>query len=275
MSRTSLALAVVAGALAGMLATTVYYRNQPAIDAQAVRSIVNEALAEARPANIDQAMLNPMIETFLMSDPRLLERMSQALDSTLRTEERAKAQVALASSQTEIYEDPDNIVLGNPEGDVTLVELFDYNCGFCRSALPDMAELLDSDPNLRIILKEYPILSRGSVEAARVALLVAKADVDYWGFHEALFTSRGQVDGSTALAAAQTLGLSPVSLELDMQSPPVTQALSRTVQLARQLNITGTPTYIIGDEIIPGAVGVDTLKAKIANMRNCGSTVCS
>ena len=95
-------------------------------------------------------------------------------------------------------------------GDVTLVEMFDYNCGYCRGALPDLATLIAEDPNLKVILKEFPILSKDSVDAARVAVLVAKSRVDYWTFHQALFSSRGQVTGETALDAAADLGLNPV-----------------------------------------------------------------
>lgn len=276
MARSTLVLGLLCGVLGGALGTTLYHQSQPT-DEAAIRAIVAETLAgrTTEAALPDPTVFNQMIESYLMSDPRVLQRLSSALDTELRTEQRETSRVALAAAQEQIYADPANIVLGNPEGDVTLVELFDYNCSFCRNALPDLAELLETDPDLKVVLKEFPILSRESVEAARVALVVAEKDVDYWAFHEALFTSRGQVSGQTALAAAQTLGLSPISVELDMQSKPVTDALTRTVALARQLNITGTPTYILGDEIIPGAVGIETLRQKIANIRACGSTQCS
>jgi protein-disulfide isomerase len=165
-------------------------------------------------------------------------------------------------------------VLGNPEGDVTLVEFFDYNCGYCRAAMPDMAQLLAEDPNLRVVLKEFPILSNESIDAARVSALVNDADVDYWAFHEALFTSRGQVDKKVALDAAAALGLSPVSLELDMGTEAVSQLIQTSYEIAKELNITGTPTYILGNEIIPGAIGIDDLRDRIANMRACGETQC-
>src|SRR5690606_23660143 len=130
------------------------------------------------------------------------------------------------------------------------------------------------DPNLRIVLKEFPILSNESIDAARIAVLVGKADVDYWTFHETLFTSRGQVDKQVALAAAADLGLSPVALELDMGTEAVAQKIQTSYEIAKALNITGTPTYIIGNEIIPGAIGLDELKRRIANMRACGESQC-
>ncbi|WP_332701693.1 DsbA family protein [Devosia sp.] len=286
MSRVTLVLVALVGILAGALGYSVVSKPAVQTDTAAVQVLIDEAIAAydgARPAAqaapqdvaaIDPATLNPLIESYLMGDPKILQRMSVALDTTLQAEERAQATGAIASMQEAIFNDPGQVVLGNPEGDVTLVEFFDYNCGYCRAALPDMAALLAEDPNLRVVLKEFPILSNESIDAARVAVLVGDADVDYWSFHEALFTSRGQVDKQVALAAAADLGLSPVSLELDMGTEAVSQTIQTSYEIAKALNITGTPTYIIGNEIIPGAIGIDELRARIANMRACGETKC-
>lgn len=287
MSRVTLALVAVAGILAGAFGYSMVNKPVPQTDTAAVQALIDEAIsaydatrvaeAAAAPqdvAAIDADVLNPMIESYLMSDPKILQRMSVALDTTLQAEEREQATTAIASMQDAIFNDPDQVVLGNPDGDVTLVEFFDYNCGYCRAAVPDMAALLAEDPNLRIVLKEFPILSNESIDAARVAVLVGKADVDYWTFHETLFTSRSQVDKQVALAAAADLGLSPVALELDMGTDAVAKAIQTSYEIARALNITGTPTYIIGNEIIPGAIGLDELRTRIANMRACGQTQC-
>ncbi|HWU17928.1 MAG TPA: DsbA family protein [Devosia sp.] len=281
MSRVTLALVALVGILAGALGYSVFNKPAPQTDAVAVRAIVDEALAARDAAEkpqavaaIDPAQLNPLIEQYLLSDPKILQRMSVALDSTLQSEQREQATTAIASMRDKIYNDADQVVLGNPDGDVTLVEFFDYNCGYCRSALPDLATLLAEDPNLRVVLKEFPILSNESIDAARIAVLVGKADVDYWTFHEALFSSRGQVDKGTALTAASELGLSPVTLEMQMGEPRVSKAIQTSYEIAKALNITGTPTYIIGNEIIPGAIGIDELRARIANMRDCGEAQC-
>lgn len=281
MSRVTLALVALVGILAGALGYSVLDKPAPQTDAVAVRAIVDEALAArdaAQPpqavAAIDPAELNPLIEDYLMSDPKILQRMSVALDSTLQSEQRQQATTAIAAMRDKIFNDPDQVVLGNPDGDVTLVEFFDYNCGYCRSALPDLATLLAEDSNLRVVLKEFPILSNESIDAARIAVLVGKADVDYWAFHEALFSSRGQVDKGVALTAASELGLSPVNLEMQMGEPRVSQAIQTSYEIAKALNITGTPTYIIGNEIIPGAIGIDELRSRIANMRECGEAQC-
>lgn len=284
MNRLSIVLVAVAGILAGALGYSQFNRPAPETDTVAVRAIVESILSEreaaagpapAAVAAIDPAVLNPMIENFLMSDPKLLQRLSVALDETLRGEEESKAQVAITEMHDAIFNDPGQVVLGNPDGDVTLVEFFDYNCGYCRTALPDLATLLAEDPNLRVILKEFPILSNESIDAARIAVLVGEADVDYWAFHEALFSSRGKVDKAVALEAAGALGLSPVSLELQMGEERVAKTIQTSYEIAQALGISGTPTYIIGNEIIPGAIGVDDLRTRIANMRACGETVCS
>jgi protein-disulfide isomerase len=247
---------------------------------EAVRNLIAAALAE-RDAKlqqsqvaIDAATLNPMIEDYLLSNPRILQRVSEALEIEIRAAEAEQARLAIDANRQALFEDPDHVVLGNPEGDVTLVEMFDYNCGYCRQALPDLATLLAEDPNLRVILKEFPILSQESVDAARVGVLVAGAGADYWAFHQKLFTSRGRVSGETALAAAKELGLNPVDLELQMETPEVKAVLDKTYVLANALSVSGTPTYIIGDEIIAGAVGLEALRERIENMRLCGKTAC-
>lgn len=257
-------------------------QEKPSTDVAAVTQIVADILekqkAEALPqsvAELDPEMLNPMIEDFLLKNPRVLQRVSEALELEIKTAQAAQTKAALTGLQEVIYNDPDHVVLGNPDGDVTLVELFDYNCGYCRSALPDMATLLAEDPNLRVILKEFPILSQGSVDAAKVAVVVARdKSVDYWKFHEMLFTGRGQVTKDSALKAAQELGLNPVEVGLEMESADIDSVLAKSFQIAQGLNVSGTPTYIIGDEVIPGAIGLDSLRERIANMRKCGSTTC-
>jgi len=283
MQRLYVALAACAGVIAGGLLVAYTPWSEPGLSESEVRSVVSEMIDDARPlpaqgnmsvAAVDPATIHPMIESYLLANPRILQRVSDALQVELRSEEQERTRVALADLQDEIYDDPDHVVLGNPDGDVTLVELFDYNCGYCRSAMPDMATLLADDPNLKIILKEFPILSKESVDAARIAVAVNKSEADYWQFHQKLFTSHGKIDEAAALSVAESLGLSPVSLKLDADSAETTSILDRSYTIAQTLGVSGTPTYIIGNDVIPGAIGLDALKERIANMRECGSTVC-
>ncbi len=301
MPRLTTILVLLVGVLAGGLGASLLTR--PNVDETAARAIAEDVVAKAKPepglttsavetivadliarqpkqdlpqstAALDQSTLNPMIEDYLLNNPRILQKVSAALDAELTAERAAATRTALTELKTDIYEGEDHIVLGNPNGDVTLVEMFDYNCGYCRQALPDLATLLDTDKNLKVILKEFPILSQGSIDAARIAVQVADTDVDYWAFHQALFTSRGQVDKAAALKAASDLGLNPITLEMGMNNPEVVAVIEQSYRIADRLKITGTPTFIIGEEIIPGAIGLEALKTRIANMRACGATVC-
>jgi len=301
MSRIVVLLVLIVGLLAGGVGTLAL---KPGIDESEVRAIAQQVVAAApqpeakldksavetivadflasqpkqntpqQVAELDASQLNPMIEQYLLDNPSILQRVSEALQNEVATRRKAETAAALAELRPDIYEDPRHIVLGNPQGDVTLVEMFDYNCGYCRQALPDLATLLDEDPNLRVILKEFPILSQGSVEAARIAVQVSETKVDYWSFHQTLFTSPGKIDKAVALKAAADLGLNPITLEMGMNTPDVSSVIETSYRIADKLSITGTPTYIIGDEIIPGAVGIEELRQRIANMRACGSTTC-
>jgi protein-disulfide isomerase len=269
MSRLSFGLVLIVGILAGGLGVSLLNRGPAPINDAAVRGIVAEML------EADAGNLNVLIEDYLMDDPAILDRMAAKLSAAKRQAQQQEQVALLKANYTAIYEDPANVVLGNPNGDVTLVEMFDYNCGYCRRALPDLAALLAEDPNLKIILKEFPILSDGSVEAAKVAFLVAdNDDLNYWDFHQRLFSARGQVDGNAALGAAEQVGGNRVAMMIDMNGKKAADALERSYDLATALKISGTPTFIIGDELIPGAVGLEALRERIANMRACGSTVC-
>lgn len=283
MKRTTVILIAVICVLAGGLVASLAIRPTPGLTETEVRSLISSAMANPgteetamrqNTASIDPATLHPMIESYLLANPGILTKMSNELSAQAKADEAARMKTAIASIHGEIFDDPDHVVIGNPKGDVTLVEMFDYNCTYCRAAMPDMAALLATDPNLRVVLKEFPILSQGSVDAARVAIAANQAGIDYWAFHSALFTGRGQVTGQTALDAAAGLGLNPVTLALDAKSADITKIIQRSYDIAQTLKITGTPTYIIGDDVIQGAIGLDQLKQLIANMRACGKTSC-
>jgi len=282
MSRLSFALVLLVGILAGGLGVSLLDKGPAPVADSEVRSIVSDMLQEDKAATplaiaeIDPAKVNALIESYLMSDPAILQRMSDKLTETKRVAARTAQKQLIAANYAAIYDDAGNVILGNPEGDVTLVEMFDYNCGYCRQALPDLAALMAEDPNLKIILKEFPILSDGSVEAAKIAVLINQDEkLDYWAFHQKVFASRGQVGADVALKAAEEIGGNRVALMIDMNGTAANDAIKSSYALAEALNISGTPTYILGDELIPGAIGIDVLRQKIANLRDCGSTVCA
>jgi protein-disulfide isomerase len=177
---------------------------------------------------------------------------------------------AVESNAAQLFSSPHQVVLGNPQGDLTLVEFFDYSCGYCKRALPDMLTLLKDDPNLRVVLKEFPILGPGSVEAARVAVAVRMQDTDgqkYLGFHQALLGAVGPASKDKALAAAKDAGLDMARLEQDMASDEVAATLNENMKLAGAVGITGTPGYVIGKDVVLGAIGLMGLQGDIDTAR--------
>jgi protein-disulfide isomerase len=173
---------------------------------------------------------------------------------------------AVVSNAVALFSSPHQVTLGNPEGDVTLVEFFDYSCGFCKKALPDMLGLLKTDPKLKIVLKELPILGPGSADAARVAVAVRMQSPDgqkYLAFHQQLLSGAGRATRDKALAAAQDQGFDLARLDQDVSSEEVRATLNEDAKLAAALGVTGTPSYVIGDQVIVGAVGIAALKERI------------
>lgn len=242
---------------------------------QIVDEKIENLLADTPKASTAQGRFGNAVEDYLMSNPQLLERMSVALQAQAQEAEIAQTRDTLMALGDRVHNDADQVVLGNPDGDVTIVEFFDYNCGYCRQAVANMMQLLEEDKNVRFILREFPILSQGSADAARVATIVNRnKDVSYMEFHTKLFQSRGQVDKARALEVAAELGMNPVEVELQMQDQSVTQAIGRTYQLADALSISSTPNYIIGNEVVRGAESFEGLKRRVDNMRECGETTC-
>ena len=161
---------------------------------------------------------------------------------------------------------PHQVVLGNPAGKITMVEFFDYNCGYCKRALGDTLALLKDEPDLRIVLKEFPILGPGSSEAAKVAVAVRMQDptgVKYLAFHQKLLGTPGYIDRARALSAAAEAGLDAAKLGSDLETDEIAVTLAESAQLAQSLGINGTPSYVIGGKVIPGAIGVAGLRLQL------------
>jgi protein-disulfide isomerase len=166
-------------------------------------------------------------------------------------------------------------ILGNPEGSVTLVEFFDYNCGYCKRALADMDGMLAADPDLKFVLKEFPILGPDSQKAHVVSMAFRSLHPDlYPEFHRRLLGASGRADEASAIALAVELGADEAALRREMGNPAIGEAFARTYELADRLAITGTPSYVVGDEVVFGALGQEILTEKVANFRTCQSTVC-
>jgi len=190
--------------------------------------------------------------------------------------ETAKHEASIAQNAEAIFNSPRGVTLGNKDGDVTFVEFFDYNCGYCKRAMADMLDLMKNDSRLKVVLKEFPVLSEGSVEAARVAVAVRMQDPTgkkYLDFHQKLLGGRGVADKARAMAAAKDAGLDTARIEKDLASPEVKATLAENMKLAEEMGLNGTPSYVIGKQIVVGAVGLEGLKEKIGIAR-CGKASC-
>jgi protein-disulfide isomerase len=218
--------------------------------------------------------IEKIIKDYLLAHPEVLEDATNEL-SKRKAEADAKKHEAIISDNAEtIYNSPRGVTLGNKDGDVTFVEFFDYNCGYCKRAMADMLDLLKSDPKLKVVLKEFPVLSEGSVEAAKVAIAVRMQDPKkYLDFHQKLLGGRGQADKARAMAAAKDAGLDVARIEKDLASPEIKATITENMKLAEDMDLNGTPSYVIGKQIVIGAVGLDGLKEKIGIAR-CGKATC-
>jgi len=217
-----------------------------------------------------------IIRDYIVSHPEVLQEAIAELDRRQAEADTAKAKVAIASNAEALFNSSRQVVLGNAKGDVTMVEFFDYNCGFCKKTLPDMAELLKDDPKLKVVLKEFPVLGPGSVEAAKVAVAVRMQDKGgrkYWDFHQKLLGGRGQADKARALAVAKEVGMDMTRLDKDLASDEVKTSIDESLKLAETLGLSGTPSFIIGNDVVIGAIGLDGLRTKVSFAR-CGKATC-
>ena len=220
--------------------------------------------------------IETIIRNYLVSHPEVLEESMAELNKRQAAAEAEKHEASVASNADTIFNSPRGVVLGNKDGDVTFVEFFDYNCGYCKRAMADMLELLKTDPKLKVVLKEFPVLSEGSVEAAKVAVAVRMQDPTgkkYLDFHQKLLGGRGPADKARALAAAKDAGLDMARIDKDLASPEVKATIEENFKLAEDMGMNGTPSYVIGKQIVVGAVGLDGLKEKIGIAR-CGKAAC-
>jgi protein-disulfide isomerase len=224
-----------------------------------------------------KAEIGAVVREYLIKNPEVLREAITELERRQRAEETAQRDHALESLGPQIFDSKYQVVVGNPKGKITLVEFFDYNCGYCKKSLSDLSKLTKENPELRIVLKDFPVLGPGSVEAAQVAVALRNQlqGDKFWDFHQRLLMTRGQVGKDQALAAAREAGADMDRLDKDMKSPDVRAGIAETMRVADQLSLTGTPSWVLGKEVVVGAVGYDELRGKIDNMKKCGKTACS
>lgn len=222
-------------------------------------------LAPEKPAKITAESLRSV----LMQNPEMIPEALRAAEFAAQERALEESKAAVAAAGDRIYADGFSPVLGNPEGDVTLVMFSDYRCGYCRKAQGDLAEVLKADPGLKIIVKEYPILGDDSVLAARFALAVAEvAGLEaYHMVHDTLFAEPAKIGVPQFEAMAKDMGVDWTALEAKMNSPEISTKIAATQELGKELNVQGTPNFILDGMVIPGVIPKDKLLQAIAKIR--------
>lgn len=209
-----------------------------------------------------------IIRSYLLKNPEILIEMQVALQEKQAAEAAANTIKVIEENKQALFNSSHDAVFGNPDGDITIVEFFDYNCGYCKRALPDMEAILAADPNVRFVMKEFPILGPDSVRAHIVSqafkLLMPEK---YQDLHIALMQAEGRSTEESTIAEAVKLGANEAELREKIKDPSLQASFQEAYQLANALNITGTPSYIIGNELVPGAIGKDGLMEIIAEQR--------
>jgi len=269
-------LSGLVGTIALMLPSTVQLAEAGNADNTTVEAVKKELLndsdfvkAVGQHLNNEQNddHIRQVVKDYLIKNPEVMLEVQDALNDKQEKKIAESQTSTLQSKKDEIFNSPNDAVLGNPKGSVTLVEFFDYNCGYCKKSYPDLENLIKSDPKLRVVIKDFPILGPDSVKAHIVARAVMKLMPEkYAEFHKELLTIPGRSNEEKAIKIAVKLGVDEQKLRSTMQDESLQQAFVDNGQLAYALGINGTPSYILGNNVLVGAVGENILKAKIAEL---------
>ena len=207
-----------------------------------------------------------LVREYILENPSIISEAINALEAQADKIKIDKRASVMLSRRQELLNPTEGTVLGNPKGDVTVVEFFDYNCGYCKQMFASVVELLKEDPKMRLVLKEYPILGPSSVTASKAAL-AARKQGKYSEVHLALLSHKGALSDATVMDIVGKTGVDMKKLQSDMNDPAITDILVKNHNLADELSIDGTPSLIIGDAFVPGAIPKDKLVELIAAAR--------
>jgi protein-disulfide isomerase len=274
----SLKAATVTVLAAGIFVTLLMQTSTRAQQAQTPQTTAPQ-IQKALPADTafsasQKKSIEQIVREYLIQNPEILIEMSSALERRQAEAQQQSFKKVIAENAEAIFRGQIGIVAGNPKGDVTVVEFFDYNCPYCKSALSTLSKLIETDGKIRLVLMELPIFGERSIGAARVAI-AAKEQGKYFEFHSELLKLRGQATEVTALRVAKRLGLDIKRLKQDMARTEVETILNGTNKLADILSIQATPFFLVGDRAIPGAPDnlYDLLVQKVAEVRKEGCPV--
>jgi protein-disulfide isomerase len=223
-------------------------------------STASETKTAVPPSN---DLTDAAVERYIRTHPEVIMQSLQAMQSKREAEQRDRQRGALAAKQKELISDPRSPVSGNPKGEITLVEFYDYRCGYCKQAASAVTELQKQDLRVRVVYKDFPILGEPSVLAAKAAL-ASQVQGKHQVFHEALLASNGNMTKDEILKIAASVGLNAKRLEADMADPQWQVIIDNNRALAQELGIFGTPGFIVGTELVPGALDLNGLKDLIA-----------
>lgn len=216
----------------------------------------------------DEEAIRALVLETIRDNPEIVMEAIDILRARQEEEAAIAARNALETYRPVLEQDPSTPVFGNPDGDITIVEFFDYRCGYCKRVFSEVKSLLADDGNIRLVLKEFPILGPDSQLAATAALAVWNiAPEKYWDFHAQVMTSRGQITQAKLDIYAEELGLNAADLQTAMKDPGVTNSLQRNLELGQALGISGTPAFVIGDQIVPGAIDKAQFQELVAAVR--------
>lgn len=217
---------------------------------------------------VDQKVIEDMVREFILKNPEIIVEAVRGLQEREKQESDQRAQASLVAKRAELLTDPDTPVGGNPKGDVTIVEFFDYRCGFCKRVMPALQEVLKTDNNVRFVFKEFPILGPESVTASKLALAAWLVDKGkYEAVHWALMAATGALPESRLMKIATDAGFDAKALKKAMDDPKIEQLIRRNYALAETLEINGTPAFVIGDHVIRGATDLQAFRQLIAKAR--------
>ncbi len=224
----------------------------------------------AEPLTPEQkAAVEQVIHDYFLKHPEFMVEVLHAAQAKLKQEKADDARQAIAAMRDELLHDASAPVGGNPEGDVTIVEFFDYRCPYCKQVEPMLEALLKEDRKLRIVYKEFPVLGPESIYATRIALAAVKQG-KYRAFHNAMMMTKGQITEDVILKVAASAGVDVNKAKADMNAPEILEIIKRNFALAEALDIQGTPAFIIGDALLPGATDIEHLKRLVADARKSG-----
>lgn len=215
-----------------------------------------------------------LVHDYLLEHPEILRDMSNKLEANDKLAADTARNTTLTSQAKAIFHNPIDAVVGNPKGDVTIVEFMDYNCGWCKKSVTEMQALVAKDKNVRVVMKEFPIFGEGSEYAARAALASVKQG-KYWELHQAMFASEGKITPEVVDQIAKEHGLDVAKMKIDMNVADIDAAIKKNQAMAQSLSLTGTPAFIVDDKLIPGYTELANLQAMLATTRaNGGCKVC-